>query len=384
MSRIIGNEETIKRIKEAQPGDACVYVNMEAILQLPDDFEATPAKVEFDPEKDFTNLGSDAKQSMYPSTRIMYLVSDARGISLFGQPEIELLYEEVNISEMEMVATPVIQKKKVGYVVKKTGYVVQDDGTPRTSGHIGIFNAWDECSKLWASEERWTEGYTKKGKYDNKYDTKWKRRVHFQEMLDNSLGQADTKAWLKCIRDLAGLLTGYTKEQIKGGKFYFMKIRRSEAVRKAETAARLQAISNGGSMQLQASAQPQLSEPKSATFEPEPEPVTTSAPVSGTTSDGVEFSVEEDTPQATMNGILAQIKTKREKAIYTLKHYLDTGMILEKYSSVTTSMIAWLEGHPTAETLASWAKAIGLIQAIEKDIPEQGQVTHGLYEKEIF
>jgi len=361
MSKIVGNEETIKRIKESKPGDPCVYVNMEAIMQLPDDFEATPTKVEFDPEVDFTNLGSDAKQSMYPSTKIMYLISDARGISIYGQPEIELLYEEVNISEMEMVPNPVIQKKKVGYIVKKTGFVVQDDGTPRTSGHIGIFNAWDECSKLWANEEKWTEGYSKDpGKWpdgkkkENKYDTKWKRRLHFQEMLDNSLGQADTKAWLKCIRDLAGLLTGYTKDQIKGGKFYFMKIRRSEAVRKAETAARLQAIANGSQPQP-GTAQPRQLADTTAGNPIENQPV-------GTSDDLVLTPDPEPL-------------TEREQMHKDLSEWKKQGLIPDHIGDFVNvkksvdNIIQFLERAEPEKNTEKWNKAKSVVAQIRATIP---------------
>jgi hypothetical protein len=351
MSKINGSEATIKRVQDAKPGDPCVYINLEAISRLPDDTEAAIVEIEFDKDKDFTNLGTAAKPILYPSTKLMYTISDARGISEHSKPEIEILYEDVNISDMTMTPTPVIMKKKVGYIVKKTGYVMQDDGTPRSSGHAGIFNAWDECSKMWAKEEMYSEGYTKDpGKWEDgnkrewKYNTKWKRQNHFQEMLDNAFGQADTKSWLKVIRDLAGLLTGYTPEQLKEGKFYFVKIRRSEMMRKMETAARLTAIRNGG--------QPQL-----GTMQPQQ----IAAPEQTTPAD--DFTLEVEVMPAELS--------EREQLHKDLSEWRAKGLIPALQVKSVDNILIFLERSEPEKNAPKWEQAKKVVSQIREIIKEE-------------
>jgi hypothetical protein len=356
MGIINGKQETIKRVREATPGDPSVYISIEAISQLPDDVEAVIVEVPFyqnfandkDEKNSFSNVGTDTKPSYYPKTNLMYSIAEARGISADPNPLLDPLYEDVNISEMEMAQVPVIQKKKVGYTVKRSGTVIQDDGTTRACSHIGIFNAWDECTNLWATEEKWTEGYSKKGKYDNKYQSKWNRRLHFQEQLDKSPRMADSTSWLKCIRDLAGLKTGFTKEDLKEGKFYFAKIRRSEMVRKAETAARLACIAGGVQQQqiespYEAPAAPQ--QPMTVTIVPEPEPV----------------------------------QDPRQTFIGNLEVYLLQGLVPADLVDVAGKIKDWLNGHADAVQDAWWSEAVKRLKAIEDRIPAELRIGHKIY-----
>ncbi len=45
MSKIYGDENTIKKARDAKPGDTISYVNWEAIDELPDEFESRIEKV---------------------------------------------------------------------------------------------------------------------------------------------------------------------------------------------------------------------------------------------------------------------------------------------------------------------------------------------------
>lgn len=368
-TKIKGDEQTVKRIMEAKPGDPCVYVNMEAVMHLPDDVEPVPVVVKFDPLKDFEDIGDEGKPSFYPIPKLMYLIAQERGISQIGNTITETLYEEVNISEQEMSPVPVIMKMKVGYSCTKTGATLGDDNTQIVRTHSKSFNAWDKCRKAWSTEEMYTEGYSKLSKYPNKYDTKWKRRNHFQKMLQHAWSVVDTQSWLKCIRDCACMLTGYQMDQIKEGKFYWIKIRRSEAIRKLETAARLDCIRNGGGAPaLTQQAKPQIEEkpiiqieekPLFTDFESSPEP----EPVKGKES-------EKET-------------TQRDKLIMTFQYYIEKGLIPNKNDEwliAIKKMLSWLEKNKDAEMqTAKFKSSVDNLKMLEKSIPAEGRLNHGLY-----
>lgn len=350
MSRIKGDEKTIKRILDTKPGDPMVYVNLDAIEQLPDEYEAVAVKVTFDKEKDFTNIGTELKPSYYPITKLMYDIAEKRGISGVGDIDVQPLYEDVNISDMNMEKTAVLQKMKVGYKVIKQGSVLQEDGTSRLSGpRIGIFNAWDECQKLWVNEEKWTEGYSKKAKYDNKYDTKWKRKAHFQDLLDKAVGMADTTSWLKCIRECAGLKTGFNSDELAEGAFYFTKIVRSEKAIKAETAAKLLAISHGHYQ----------SKPLYPMAVPLPE-------------------VQEIIPVKIEP--VEREKDPREQMISIFCHYIDNDMIPDSQKASIDRLFKWVKTTPEcANDEKLWPKALNCLRQLEETIPEVGRFKHDLY-----
>jgi hypothetical protein len=371
-AKIIYRDKKTEELLKKSQGAKNVYINFDMIAELPEEFECVISEVRFDTANLSSAFSPVGGGNHMPKPELMYEIAEACGISGTGFPIIEPIIEDVDINPLlgkPIGSEPTMRKMTVGRRVTKASHRMQEDGTMRTSSPCTCdYNAWERSLIQWAEKSM-------------EYSTPEKRNLGFLKELKFAHAKAETKAYEKSIRELAALQTGYNIDDLKDGVLYFAKIRRSSMVLKLETAARLESIRNGNNEPKQ------ITEQLFGATEPEPAATPeTSAPVAPESDsvDGVEFSVEEDTPQATMNGILAQIKTKREKAIYTLKHYIGTGMILEKYKTVAASMVAWLEGHPTAETLASWTKAIGLIQAIEKDIPEQGQVTHGLYEKEIF
>ena len=372
--KYIGDEKNWERIRNAPAGDPTVYVNMDAITQLPDEFQAIVAVVEFNRDKDFTNVGSEKRPSWYPGTRIMYDIAEKRGISSDGELIAEPIMEEVNINLMECLPEPCIIRKKVGYQVVKSGSVVQEDGTFRTVSRVCVENAWDEAVSLWNKEEEATEGYTKNmvdqyGKkgfnmfwnnspswHECRYDTKWKRRTHFDDLLDKALGKAETKSKEKVIRELAGLKTGYTTEDLKDGRFYFVKIVRSAMVLKLETAARVDSIRNGakpaedaltmvfGARKLAAPSSTTSSglEPIIARVEPESEP--TDPP-------------PDETPAAAM--------------MRKLQHYKDNAIVPAESVDTCKNLLIWLgkNKNPVADP-TYWPKAQSVLKAIEDAIPE--------------
>lgn len=364
MSRIIGNETILKRVSESRAGDPAIYINMEAIAQLPDDYESVIVKVDFDKQQDFTNVGTESNPSWYPKPPLIGRIAEARGITVDGMTDETIsVFENVNISVMEMVPTPVIQNKKVGYSVKKTGSVMMEDGTVRSYSEWSTENAWEEAELLWTKEEMYTEGYSKAPKYPPKYENKWKRRMHFQELLDKAEGKARTNAFVKVVRTLACIKTGYKTDELKEGCFYFAKIRRSEMVRKAETAARLNALSQG-------ITPPALQDATKQLFGKIVEPNEISAPVD-ITPDPDPFSAPEPAPAPVE-------KTKREIALDTLKKYIADNVIPEKHVITASRLLDWFSKPENDDTTELWNTAMTRIKTIEADIPEALRIKHGL------
>ena len=358
MSKIKGKKESIKRVMEAKAGDPSVYVNLEIIDQLPDEYESVIVEIEYDIKKDFTNVGSDTKPSFYPTVFFMNDIADKCGISGYGKVDNQTIYEEVNESVMEMASTPVIMKRKCGYMVTKVAAALQEDGTLRPgSARTGICNAWQECVNTWTKEEMYTEGYTKDAKYPSKYDTKWKRRLHFQNALDKAYGMADSKAWSKCVREYTGMQTGYSPEDLKEGKFYFSKIRRSELAIKTEAAARYAGLSQG-----------QQQEPVNLLFAPTDTP---QEPVNRTPPTEPDPFAEDQEPE----------KTNQEKFIETLESYISNNLIPENFTQYASGVLTWLKKLDNAETAdpGKWSSGIDRLKNIEAKIPEEGRINHGLY-----
>ena len=381
MSKIYGDEDTIKRAREAKPGDSTVIVNWDAIKEIPDQYEVKIIEVKFDPsnlEKFFTNVGTKYDPKYYPHIEFMYKIAEARGVS-GGEAITETLYEDVEIDEMNMTTTGQIIKKKVGYMVKKSAYVLEEDGTTRPSGErISIENAWEECVKAWHKEEKITEGYSpaivkdgeyeyynKKytgkhyfiinGKYKNavplKYDTKWKRKCHFDDELAKSLGKADSKAKSKAIREVVGLQTGFLPEDLAEGRIIVSRVRRSRGILQAESAARLSALSNGTQEQKEHTM---LFGPSGGTIE----------------------MVEDTEPE-----IEIVTPTNREKLIKALEYYLneETVELNETDTGTVNTMLKWLNDTLDAESNeAFWNKAMGNLKKIESGIPEFARFEHGL------
>ena len=392
MGKIIGSPEIIEKAKQLTPLSGKQLINWELIESLPDSFSAQIVPLEFDIEKDFVNVGTSKDPIYYPHIDFMYRIGDCAGIKASDKINVEPIYEEVNVSTMEMEHTPVIMKKKVGYMVTKQAIVMNQDGTsrpisPRTSAE----NAWDYCEKLWTSEEEATEGYTKteKDKYGNigyyytwngekkfkklLYNTKWKRRKSFLDRLEKTASLADSKAWGKCIREAVGLTTGFSPDKLSDGVLYFAKIRRSEEAMKMENAAYLDAIRNGtnsnrASELLFGSTEIDVTNSESAPFaEPAPEPV----PVPEQKSQVDQVSETFGEP-------------KTSKMYRILKHYIETketAQAIEDWDKAT-KLLSWLETGPDLDKGSNqkwFDDAIEVLKKIEAALPEFFRETHDLY-----
>ena len=402
MSVLAGDKTNWDRVKNAKPGDPLCYVNLDAIEALPDQFQATLGVVEFNKTADFTNVGSDKYPSWYPGTRIMYDICNKRGISSYGEMEVEAIQETVDISLMELSQNPCPMTKKTGYMIKKSGFVVQEDGTQQTVQEIGLDNAWDEAVKLWTKEELLSEGYTKtvEDKYhrkgynsewngaltfhEYKYDTKYKRRSHFQDLFDKSFGMATTTAWLKVIRRLAGLKTGYTDEDLKEGKFYFAKITKSDGAIKAEAAARLSALSRGLTDGTQKASASLYGNPDRAQTPPASEPrnVTPVDPVSPAPVVDREPEPEQGAP--TVEELAKQadpvvVLDQRLELQRVIEHYQKNALTPESLKDTAKNILLWLKSNAKAtDDSVYWPKAIKVMTDIESSVPPEMRIAHGV------
>ncbi len=392
MSKIFGDDATIKAAKAAGPSDKTVFINWEAISEIPDQYEVIISKVEFDVNDlslDFTNLGSEKKPSWYPQPKLMYDI--AKKIGLLGDPNAihEPIYEDIEIDEMNMTTTGMIIKKKVGYLVKKSSRVLTEDGTFRTSGQrASIENSWADCVKSWHKEEAATEGYSKvlngeytyygkkvsgphifiqNGQYKNavpmKFETKWKRKCHFDTMIEQAAGRADTKAHLKTIREVAGIPTGFTTEDLSNGFFIFSKVRRSKSILQAEAAAHLSAIASGNNKKpeqlLWADSDPVLIE-----NDPNLEVVQE------------QETEEEQEPETEKFEDYEKEDSAKTRMLNALNNY----DIPEEMQKTTNSMIEWLSSAKDPESQKNyWNKAIQNLKDIESDIPSEYHIDHKLY-----
>ena len=395
MSRIYGDKAAIKRAEAAKAGDKSMYINMDAIRELPDEYEAVVTEVTFDPKNlkaDFSDVGSS---NWMPQTQLMYRIAEACGIGGGDRSVSKPIVEEIDINPMLMLGmteVPTVRKMTVGRSVTKFSTRMQEDGTPRTSSPCNAeYNVWDRCVKEWADEELESNNYEDvktgkyqyfgkdkwgdhiiKGKYASpiKYNSALKRRAHFQGEMKFAHAKCETKAHTKTIRELAGLMTGYSADDLKIGKLVFAKIRRSREAIKAEAAARLTAISRGGageqSTALLFGPQNDVAETEADTEDVAAVQTEDAAPAEET----VEFIVPEEEPE----------KSKRDQLLAILKIYAENGMIVPTYVEAGTAMIRWLEANEDAEDRADiWEKAVTNLRLMEEKIPEEGQITHTIY-----
>ena len=385
MSKIYGDKNTIKKARDAKPGDTISYVNWEAIDELPDEFESRIEKVEFDIENDFDLTGDNM---YYPHPDLMNRIAEKRGISGTLQSTIETIIEEVNINPLlckKLEDPPIMQKKIVGMRVTKVGFTLEIDGTLKPSLPCTVdFNVWNRCCNEWAKEEEKTNGYDKSiqkampngnvyyelefydkakrktvpYKFFPKYNTKYKRNAHFEKLKLFDQRNADTKSKNVVVRTVVGMPTGFSEEELKEGYFIVYRICRSREILKLETAANLARISQGGEPSPAGNAL----FGKTAVLE-----------IDGAIEDTAEPEIEPDpfdmedvtpTPEEELLGIFQSYKV-------TIKD--DKSM---------DAVIAWLEKKPdnTATNYQrGWDKAIGILKNIEKQIDISQLVDHKFY-----
>lgn len=380
MKNIYGDKATIDRARKAPAGDKGVYINWQAIEELPDEYEAIVTEVKYDPANPKASFSDVGNGTWMPNPDTMYKIAEACGISGVDNSASLPIIEEVDINPMllkPLDAQPTIRRMIVGRSVTKQSTVMQEDGTLRTSSPCNSeYNAWERCCELWSKEELDSEGYKtlQNGKYkyfdkdrygdfytkgqyqyEAKYNNQLKRHAHFQGEMKFAHAKAETKAYEKTIRELANLVTGYKTEDLKSGSLIFAKIRRSRELLKLETAARLQAMSRG----IEAPKAEVLLFP---TMPAEPEP--------------------EQEPDPFAEDILPEPvkKSKREEFIDTLTYYLDNQMVTSGLVEGMSGVLNWLKNHTDAEAdMEKWQAAVSRLRKVEEGIPETGRLTHTLY-----
>jgi len=346
-----------------------------------------------------TNVGSEKNPSWYPGTKLMYDIAEARGIACDDVNGLEPYYTEVDLSRMEMTPAPVIVRKQTGYKATKSGRVQQEDGSSRVIVRDHIEDAWIECTGLWDKEELASEGYTKtvkdqygregyetewngkKSFHEYKYNTKYKRRVHFNDLLDKAMGKADTKCKVKVIRELACLKTGYTDADLSEGRFIFAKIVKSNAQIKLEAAARVNALSQGNGSAGASRAlfgAPASPEPRNVTPPPATEPTPTVREVVDAmrTGEPVE-TVAAIAVKAFAGDIIAT--DQRAELIRVLTVYRDKKLIPEANADTSGKILGWLNATPKAtEDATYWPKALSVLAAIETSIELPLRISQGI------
>jgi hypothetical protein len=336
MSKIIYKDKaTEAKLKNSQ-GAKNVYINFDAIAELPDEYEVVISEVRFDPlhlETSFSPVGGG---SYMPKPELMYEIAEACGISGTGNPMIEPIIEEVDINPMlgKPIGTePMMRKMTVGRRVTKTSQRIQEDGTPRTSSPCTCdYNAWERSLIQWAEKPQ-------------DYNTPEKKNLGFLKELKFAHAKAETKAYEKSIRELAYLQTGYKAADLAEGVLYFAKIRRSAAVLKLETAARLDAIRNGGQ---------QLGSPR--------QPAQIEAPATATSSDdfALEAEVVQDEPVPL---------TEREQMHKDLSDWKAAKLIPPLLVKSADNILVFLERDEPEKQIDKWEKAKRVIQQIRDTIP---------------
>lgn len=367
MSKIIGDKNTIKMAQEAKAGDNSVLINWDAINELPDEFEVVVTKLQYD-KNAFADIGNG---NYMPNPELMYKIAEACGISGGDNSISNPITEEIDINPMlckPLTESPTYRKMIVGRSVKKYSERLQEDGTIlRSSPCTSEFNVWERCLELWSKEELASNGYkdiktgeytyfnNKKygdyyivGKYtyEAKYNTMYKRKAHFDSEMKFAHAKAETKAHLKTIRELAGLTTGFKESDLKRGFLILSKVRRSREILKAESAARLAALSQGVE-----SHDLLFGNDIETPALPEPE----------------ETIIQEPT------------QTKREEFISVLTAYIAQDIIAADMQETASKVLDWLQGTENAEKEKFWTASIERLKLIEEKIPEQGQIKHDLY-----
>ena len=118
-----------------QPGDKSVYINFDAIKDLPEEFEVVVTEVLFDPKnlaESFSNVGSNNNPAWQPKVELMYKIAEACGISGGDESETQPMVEEVDINPMlmkPMDAPPTYRRMTVGRSVSKRSSRLMEDGS---------------------------------------------------------------------------------------------------------------------------------------------------------------------------------------------------------------------------------------------------------------
>ena len=245
-------DDIFKKYGTPDPNKKNMFINYDAIDDLPDELEPVISEFKFDPGKlseYFSNVGSEKKPSWYPKTDLMYKIADMCGISGCEKSIIEWISNEVDINPMLMKpfgSEPTMRNIITSARVTKQSKVLCEDGNFRLSSpESNEFDFFTRACLDFVSEEDKTNNYTTGKKEYYRYNAPKKREKRYLELKKFAIQQAETKAFCKTIRVLAGLPTGFETKDLKDGKLVFIKFIKSKRLQKMETAARLQAISQG-------------------------------------------------------------------------------------------------------------------------------------------
>jgi len=350
---LYGNAEQESRLSKRNPEDKNVYINFDAINELPDEYEVVVSEVLFNPLKLGESFSPVGGGSYMPQPNLMYEIADACGISGVGSPMIEAIIEEVDINPMLMkslIEEPTFRKMIVGRRVTKVSERLTEDGTMRKSSTCtSAYNAWERCVIMWGEDPK-------------KYPSPESRRLCLDKELKFAHAKAETKAFVKTIRELAYMPTGYKQEDLREGRMFFAKVRRSRAVLKAETAARLNALSRGALPEPIEQKRIEIVQDVTPAPDPTPEPET--------------FGTFETTPEPELDSRTLPVV---ERLAYVYEKYLEDGHVPESRIDLVKKMVAWLKDTPDAEKKEAWKTQINNLRALENLIPELGRVQHGLY-----
>jgi len=392
MSKIYGDPAIIEAAKKLPVGSPANLICWDAIMNLPELFAGYVTPVTYT-KADFEEVGGG---NFMPSPDLVNRICEARGIFGSDGGSVEPFYLDVDWNRLvcKFAEPPKMVRMCVGYIAKKSGKVMMEDGVMRTSDEcIVLYNAWERlCADRWGPEEAATDYYSsdkiksypngnryyeytwydkkdkiqKSGKKDLKYDTRGKRQLSLDEELKFAQRKADTKARNVVIRVITGMNTGYNEEELKSGVFYFHRIQRSEFAIKAEQAAYLQRITDPHRALIEApaeeiydmtrnvtprpkAAQPQGNEPQPQAQEPEQEQV-----------------VEQEATAPSKPALLLDI----------LKNYTAGGFVPEAIKSGVDSVIDWLGKEASPEKSKYWAKALTVLSTVEASMPEDKRIEH--------
>ena len=389
MSKIYGDPATIKAAQALKAGNPANLVCWDAIMNLPELFAGYVTPVTYT-KADFEEVGGG---NFMPSPDLVNRICEARGIFGCDGGTVEPFYLEVDWNRLacKFSEAPRMVKMHVGYIAKKQGKVMMEDGVMRASDEcVVLYNAWERlCADRWGPEEAATDFYTsdkiksypngnkyyeytyydkkekiqKSGKKDIKYDTRGKRQLSLDEELKFAQRKADTKARNVVIRVITGMNTGYNEEELKSGVFYFHRIQRSEFAIKAEQAAYLQRITDPHRALIESPAEEIYDMTRNVT--PKPEAVQPQGNEPQPPAQELEGEAEQE-----------PVKSKATLLLEILKNYNENGLVLDAMKSGVDSVISWLEKEASPEKSKYWAKALAVLSSAEASIPEEKRIDH--------
>jgi len=373
----------MQTVQDATPFNTNIHVNLEALNELPEQYAALLTAVHFntkDLEVDFTKISG----KYMPKTQIMYKIAEARGVRGSQEAVSENVYEDVNINPMLCKGyedQPTMRKMHTGCSSTKTAIVTEDDGTESPGAPCTVIDAfWNDCLKQWAKEEEDTEGYSKvingeytyynkkvtgkyymkkNGQYTNatplKFDNKWKRTAFYEAQKDLSMNMAQTKSWLKCIREKAGLITAYDPKDLQSGELIFSKIVKSSEALKMESLSYLSSIEKGTaskeSQNLLFGYQPE----KNVTDDKKDHERVIAEEVVKQEEIQVEIVVEPETPSC----------TPVEEAIAEIECGCNSPFVSGELKQKLLNIKKWLEENLTADQSEHWADIKATIKEMQ-------------------